>query len=149
MELLSMICAMGYAQETYFAAPELVQRKHFTEVEMTARMTPELKELYANIKGIFEKMVEAGMLSNEDAAKMFTAMILNYQTSRRQFQRVETFVTEVFQKRAATASQIRSTGQHVKDLMGSEPLNSKALRPRSSKVDYQSFSDFDEIEEDN
>jgi hypothetical protein len=149
MELLSMICAMGYAQESYFASPELVQRRHFTEAEMIAKMTPDLKDLYTNIKGIFEKMVESGMLSNEDAAKMFTAMILNYQTSRKQFQRVQAFVTEVFQKRAATASQVRSTGQQVKDYMGSEPLDSKALRPRSSKVDYQILSEFDEFEEDN
>lgn len=145
-ELLTMIVYMGFAHDKYFAAPDLVHKKNFTEAEMTARMDEDMREIYDSIKTVFVRLVETGLLSTDDAAKMFTGMLLNYQTSRRQFQRVQAFVTDVFQKRAASASQGVRPPLQVKDLMGPEPLSMKALRKQKSAVDYTNFSELEEDE---
>lgn len=142
-ELLTMVMYMGVAQDKYFAAPELVQKKTFTEGEMTARMDEDLHLLYQSLKSVFLQLVEAGQLSTESAPEMFTGILLNYQTSRRQFQRVQAFVTDVFQKRAASATPSRKLPVQVNDL--TELGNTNEQKRTPSKVNYASLSDFEEV----
>jgi hypothetical protein len=99
-EYVNSVVILGYdLPYPFFPADILKRKKGFSEQECLDTMTGEAQSVYASLKEFFQDAIRNAWLTKDVAVHLFTNTLLNYKTSKSQFQRAHVFVANSLENR--------------------------------------------------
>ena len=142
-DYVNAVLVIGYDLPYPFFPTEILKRKRgFNEPEFLEAMSGEAQSIFGSIKEFMQEGVKNGWVTKEVAANMMTSTLLNYRTSKSQFQRAVSFVTSVLENRGrVTTSDLnssfgddRSQGKREPRSISPNRVDMRAPSPQDSRT---------------